>query len=31
MTDGWLVQAVIEAARASSAGAGWVPVRLGEQ
>ena len=29
--DGWRVQAVIEAARASSAGAGWVPVRLEEQ
>lgn len=24
--DGWLVQAVIEAARASSAGAGWVDI-----
>jgi predicted dehydrogenase len=24
--DGWRVQAVIEAARASSAGAGWVPI-----
>ena len=24
--DGWLVQSVIEAARASSAGAGWVNI-----
>jgi predicted dehydrogenase len=27
--DGWRVQAVIEAARASSAGAGWVPIANG--